>query len=58
MISLLNPMPKDVGLPIWMDEVECSGTEVTIVDCQFPGFGVNGKHECDNTEYLGLQCFP
>ena len=55
MISFLNPMPKDVGLPMWMDDVECTGTEVTIVDCQFQGFG---KHECTDTDYLGLQCFP
>ncbi|KAJ8322311.1 hypothetical protein KUTeg_000782 [Tegillarca granosa] len=31
--------------PILMDEVECTGTEASLIDCPFGGFG---QHDCDH----------
>jgi hypothetical protein len=39
---------------IWMDEMACTGSESTLVDCPRPGWGV---HDCDHREDAGICCF-
>ncbi|MFK7988602.1 MAG: scavenger receptor cysteine-rich domain-containing protein [Sandaracinaceae bacterium] len=39
--------------PIWMDDVDCAGTESRLVDCPFPGFGIEN---CTHGEDIGLVC--
>ena len=36
-----------------MDELQCSGTESSLGDCQFDGYG---QHDCDHTEDAGVIC--
>ncbi|XP_072529575.1 scavenger receptor cysteine-rich type 1 protein M130-like [Salminus brasiliensis] len=39
--------------PIWMNNVDCSGSESTLKHCPFPGWG---KHECNHTQDAGVIC--
>jgi hypothetical protein len=39
--------------PIWMDNVQCSGTELTLAECHFRGWGINN---CGVSEDVALRC--
>ncbi len=39
--------------PIWMDNVNCNGTEESLDDCSFPGFGIS---DCSHYEDVYIVC--
>lgn len=39
--------------PTWMDEMQCTGTEVDIALCTFNGWG---KEDCAHSEDIGMTC--
>ncbi|XP_030288661.1 galectin-3-binding protein A-like isoform X3 [Sparus aurata] len=38
---------------IWMDDLGCIGTEVNLLHCTFPGWGI---HNCNHNEDVGVKC--
>jgi len=40
--------------PIWMENVGCLGSEVSLDTCSFPGFG---QQNCRHSDDAGVQCF-
>ncbi len=43
------------SVPIWLDNVACSGTETNIGMCEHGGWGV---HNCNHDEDVNIVCLP
>ena len=39
--------------PIWLDNLQCIGTETSIFDCTHAGLGI---HNCQHTDDAGVEC--
>ena len=39
--------------PIWLDDVQCTGSETHLVNCTNSGIG---RHNCEHDEDAGVQC--
>ena len=44
----------DDSMPIWLDDVECYGSEATITECLYGEFG---HHNCRHNEDAGVRCY-
>ena len=43
----------DTDVPIWLDQVQCTGTEEFLSDCTFNGWG---DHNCRHSDDAGVIC--
>ena len=41
--------------PIFLDDLNCDGTESSLLDCRRNGLDV-GIHNCDHSDDAGVQC--
>lgn len=41
--------------PIWLDDVRCEGSEISIDQCQHRGWGY---HDCSHREDVSINCKP
>ena len=63
LIYLTLPVPQAIALSffgagtglIWLDQVDCSGLEQGLADCDHGGIGV---HDCSPSEDAGVICIP
>ncbi|XP_065818076.1 deleted in malignant brain tumors 1 protein-like [Labrus bergylta] len=51
--ALLNAAFGQCSGPIWLDDVGCSGNEISITECRHPGLGV---HNCNHVEDASVIC--
>ena len=51
-VALTSGFTSGVGL-IWLDNVNCAGTELGLINC--PASSI-GQHNCDHTEDAGVSC--
>ena len=48
----LDNVPDGTG-SIWLDEVNCAGTEARLIDCPADPLGI---HDCRHSEDAGVDC--
>ena len=51
-VALFSGFTNGVG-QIWLDNVQCRGTETTLAACPHPTFG---SHNCVHSEDAGVRC--
>ena len=49
---LLNDVPDGTG-QIWLDQVQCTGTEESLLSCTHNALGI---HDCSHFEDAGVSC--
>lgn len=54
-MTLLTTSVPDGVDPIWLDDLNCSGTEASVASCPNLGWNV---HNCSHYEDIGLTCTP
>ena len=42
--------------PIWLSEVNCTGHELKLTDCQFPGGW--DSNDCTHEDDVAIKCLP
>lgn len=53
--ALLTSAVPDGVDPVWMDNLDCAGTETGLASCPFNGWGIEN---CGHYEDIGLSCTP
>jgi hypothetical protein len=49
-----SPYGYTYGVPIWLDELSCTGDEESVEDCVHDSWG---KTDCTVSEHVAVHCF-
>ena len=52
-LAIAVPFYEEDGGQIWLENVDCTGTELTVENCSHHGWGIEN---CDHAEYAGVEC--
>ncbi len=56
-VEALRELTRPTPAPIWLDNVNCAGSEAKLADCDPKDWGPHNPHHCsDQGEYAGVRC--
>ena len=55
--TALRELSAPTDIPVWLDNMNCSGSEARLADCDSSGWGPHNPHHCSTVgEHAGVQC--
>ena len=55
--TALRELSGPTDIPVWLDNMNCSGSESRLADCDSSGWGPHNPHHCSTVgEHAGVQC--
>ena len=55
--TALRELTGPTDIPVWLDNMNCSGSEARLADCDGSGWGPHNPHHCSTVrEHAGVQC--
>ena len=55
-VAALSGIQGPAGMPLWLDNVNCTGRESTLLECQSTRWGNYIPNQCTRSEFAGVTC--